>query len=90
MNKRFLVIVLGALALLSQVGYAHREVTDDDDNAVVEKSNDENVDQQQSQQQTKDEEFFPPQEEVYTGPKDFNYCKQIKVHKIYRLQQVYI
>lgn len=78
MNKRFLLVVLGAFALITQVGVvsAHREATDDD----------EGIDQPGKivtdeivSEQSKDEEFMQipiPNPEVYTGPKDFNYCIQ--------------
>lgn len=78
MNKRFLVVVLGALALLTQVGVvsAHREAVEDDE--ASEQAGKISTDDIVSEQ-AKDEEFLQipqaPNAEVYTGPKDFNYCK---------------
>jgi hypothetical protein len=57
MNKRFLIVVLGAIALLNSFGFvnAHREVSDDDEIAAEVKTTNDDV---TGSEQIKDEEVI--------------------------------
>ncbi len=74
MKKRFLV-ASAAIAMLLAVGVsAHKAAVDEDENASVPKIEDPTVTQSE---ESYIENIQKPKEgeEVYTGPKDFAYCK---------------
>lgn len=89
LKKRLLVVsaVMAALLFLGEVK-GHREAVDEEELAskVVEEA--ENVD-------ARDEPFIenlkvgPIGPEVYTGPKDFNYCMSRRYFNSYRLYQIH-
>ena len=89
-KKRILLAASAALLLLSCATNAHKAASDEEDS--VSKIEDpaklsEDIPFIENLNQKKEVE----EEEIYQGPKDFNYCKEMHCsQKIYRLQQIYL